>query len=312
MLGTPLLVSLLAAAAIGALVAGIYRLRASQDSLQQRMEDFVQWSPPTLEAIELQQPFVDRVVRPLLRGASALGARVLPQRSLDQTRRELLQAGSPGRLAAIDFLGLRLIVAVVLGGLSLLFTAARGLPILQLVVGGVVLTVVGSFLPRFWLQRLIKTRQHEISRALSDALDMLTICVDAGLAFELAMVKISEKWDNALAQEFSHVVGEVRMGVPRQDALRRMSDRTGVAEVGNFVAVLVQAHNLGISIAQVLHVQSDQMRTRRRQRAEELANQAPIKMVFPLVFLILPALFAVILGPAIPSFLEAFGAMGVK
>ena len=102
------------------------------------------------------------------------------------------------------------------------------------------------------------------------------------------------------------------MGVPRQDALRRMSDRTGVAEVGNFVAVLVQAHNLGISIAQVLHVQSDQMRTRRRQRAEELANQAPIKMVFPLVFLILPALFAVILGPAIPSFLEAFGAMGVK
>jgi tight adherence protein C len=276
------------------------------------MEDFVQWSPPSLESIELQQPFVERIVRPLLRGVSSLGARVLPQRSLEQTRRDLLQAGSPGRLAAIDFLGLRLIVAVIVGGLTLLFTAARGLPLLQLVLGGVVLAVVGSYLPRFWLKRLINTRQHEISRALSDALDMLTICVDAGLAFELAMVKISEKWDNALALEFSHCVGEVRMGVPRPDALRRMSDRTGVADVGNFVAVLVQAHQLGISIAQVLHIQADQLRVRRRQRAEELANQAPIKMVFPLVFLILPALFAVILGPAIPSFLEAFGAMSVK
>lgn len=312
LVGVPLFSALLMAAAVGALLTGVYWLRGKQDSLQQRMEEFVQWSPPSLETIELQQPFVDRVVRPFLRSVSSIAARVLPQHSLEQTRQELLQAGSPGRLAAIDFLGLRLIVAAMVGGLSVLFTAAQGLPLLQLASGGIALAAVGSFLPRFWLKRRIKTRQHEISRALSDALDMLTICVDAGLAFELAMVKISEKWDNALAQEFSHVVGEVRMGVPRQDALRRMADRTGVADVGNFVAVLVQAHQLGVSIAQVLHIQADQLRIRRRQRAEELANQAPIKMVFPLVFLILPALFVVILGPAIPSFLEAFGAMRVQ
>ncbi len=309
MLGVPLFSALLVAAAVGALVTGVYWLGARQDAIQQRMEDFVQWSPPTLESIELQQPFVDRVVRPFLRSVSSIAVRMLPQHSLEQIGRELLQAGSPGRLAAIDFMGLRLIVAVAVGGLSVLFTTARGLPIVQLALAGVALAALGSFLPQFWLKRRIPAPQHEINRALSDALDMLTICVDAGLAFELAMVKISEKWDNALSQEFSHVVGEVRMGVPRQDALRRMADRTGVSDVGNFVAVLVQAHQLGISIAQVLHIQADQLRTRRRQRAEELANQAPIKMVFPLVFLILPALFVVILGPAIPSFLEAFGFM---
>jgi tight adherence protein C len=309
MLGLPVLIALLTAVAVGALLAGVYQLQTSQDSLQQRMEDFIQWSPVSLEEIELQQPFGDRIVRPLLRQVSSVMGRVLPQRSLEQTRRDLLQAGSPGRLAAIDFLGLRLIVALMAGGLALFFTTTGGLPLQRILMASVVLAAVGSFLPRFWLKRRIKSRQHDISRALSDALDMLTICVDAGLAFELAMSNIGEKWDNALAQEFSRVVAEIRMGVPRQDALRRLADRTGVDDVGNFVAVLVQADQLGVSIAQVLHTQADQMRTRRRQRAEELANQAPIKMVFPLVFLELPALFAIILGPAIPSFLEALGAM---
>ena len=309
MLGLPLLIALLSAAATGALLTGVYRLRTSQESLQQRMQDFVRWSPVSLQEIELQQPFADRIVRPLLRRVSSMVGRVLPQQSLEQTRRDLLQAGSPGRLAAIDFMGLRVITSLVAGGLALFFAVTGGLPLRQVLLGGTALTIIGSLLPRFWLKRRIKSRQHDISRALSDALDMLTICVDAGLAFELAMSNIGEKWDNALAEEFSRVVAEIRMGVPRQDALRRMADRTGVDEVGNFIAVLVQADQLGVSIAQVLHTQADQMRVRRRQRAEELANQAPIKMVFPLVFFELPALFAVILGPAIPSFLEAFATM---
>jgi tight adherence protein C len=160
------------------------------------------------------------------------------------------------------------------------------------------------------VKRRIGSRQHDILRALPDALDMLTICVDAGLAFDLAMLKIGEKWDNTVAREFNRVVAEIRMGLTREDALRRMVERTGVVDIGNFVAVLIQADQLGVSIADVLHVQSSQMRVRRHQRAEELANQAPVKMVFPLVFLILPALFIMILGPALPRMADALSAMG--
>ena len=308
-MGLSLLAALLTALAVGAAMAGVHQLYAGQDSLQERIEDFIQRPVASLDEIELQQPFLDRVVRPLLRSVSSITGRVLPQRNLERTRRDLLLADSPWRLAAIDFLGLRLIAALTLGAMSLLFTATSGLPLLQLLLISAALTGLGSYLPSFWLKRCIKSRQHEISRALPDALDMLTICVDAGLAFDLAMLKIGEKWDNALAREFNRVVAEMRMGIPRQEALRRMVDRTDVADVGNFVAVLVQADQLGVSIAPVLHTQSDQLRTRRRQRAEELANQAPVKMVFPLVFLVLPALFAIILGPAIPSFLEAFTVM---
>jgi len=308
-LGLSLLAGLLTALAVGAVLAGVHQLRTGQNSLQERMEDFIQRPVASLEEIELQQPFLDRVVRPLLRRVSSVAGRLLPQRNLEQARRDLLLAGSPWRLAAIDFLGLRLIAALTLGAISLLFTATGGLPLPQLLLISMALTVLGSYLPSYWLKRRIKSRQHEISRALPDALDMLTICVGAGLAFDLAMLRIGEKWDNTLAQEFNRVVAEIRMGIQRQEALRRMADRTGVADVGNFVAVLVQADQLGVSIEQVLHTQSHQLRIRRRQRAEELANQAPIKMVFPLVFLILPALFAVILGPAIPAILEAFTAI---
>lgn len=309
MLGLSFLAALLAALAVGVVLAGAYQLSRGQGALPERMEDFIQRPAASLEEIELQQPFLDRVIRPLLRQVSSLAGRVLPQPNLEEIRRDLLLAGSPWRLAAIDFLGLRLIAALTLGGGGLFFGATSGLSLPQLLLTSMAVAGLGSLVPRFWLRRRIASRQHEISRALPDALDMLTICVGAGLAFDLAMIKISERWDNVLAQEFSRVVAETRMGIPRQEALRRMAERTGVADVGNFVAVLVQAEQLGISIEQVLHTQSGQLRIRRRQRAEELANQAPIKMVFPLVFLVLPALFAIILGPAIPVFLEAFAAM---
>jgi len=304
-----LLVSLLVTLAVGAMLAGAYQLRASRGTLQERIEDFIRRPRPSLEVVELQRPFVDRVVRPVLRRLSSVIGRVLPQRSLEQTRRDLLLAGGAWHLAAIDFLGLRLIAALVLGTATLSFTATRGGAFGRVLMTGIALAGLGSYLPRFWLKRRINTRQHEIRRALPEALDMLTICVGAGLAFDLAMLKIAEKWENSLAQEFNRVVAEMRMGIERREALRRMAERTGVPEVSNFVAVLVQADQLGVSIEQVLHAQSHQLRVRRRQRAEELANQAPIKMVFPLVFLIFPALFAIVLGPAIPALLEAFNTM---
>jgi tight adherence protein C len=162
--------------------------------------------------------------------------------------------------------------------------------------------LVGYFGPSLWLRRRIGRRQNEIARALPDALDMMTVGVEAGLAFETALVKVGEQWDNALTHELQRAVVEMRVGTPRNEALQRMADRVGVPELNTFIAVLIQSHQMGVSIAEVLHAQAALMRERRRQRAEELARQAGIKMVFPLVFCIFPALLVVILGPSIPVF----------
>jgi tight adherence protein C len=141
---------------------------------------------------------------------------------------------------------------------------------------------------------------------LPDALDRISICVDAGLGFEAAIQKVSAEWEGELASELRSVITEIRLGVPRVDALHHLAERTGVADVASFVAVLIQAEKLGVAIRDVLHSQSVRMRDRRRQRAEEAANQAPIKMLIPLTIFIFPAMFAVILGPAIPQIMDAF------
>jgi tight adherence protein C len=160
--------------------------------------------------------------------------------------------------------------------------------------------VLAFLLPDFWLGSRVRGRQRQIRRSLPDTLDMLTICVDAGAGLDSGMLKISEKWHNAIAAEFGKVVAEIRIGLTRREALQNLATRTNVPEVGSFVAVLVQAEQFGLSIASVLHTQSEQMRIRRSQRAEEEAHKVPIKLLFPLIFLIFPALLAVTLGPAVP------------
>jgi len=169
--------------------------------------------------------------------------------------------------------------------------------------------VVGFLVPRLWLRLAVGRRKHDILRALPDALDMLTIGVEAGLGFESAMVRVGQKWDNALTRVFRRAVGEMRLGAARDVALEHMAERSGVPELRTFIAVLVQSSQLGVSIAEVLHTQAAQMRVRRRQRAEELARQAGIKLIFPLAALILPALFVVILGPTLPAFQRFFATM---
>ena len=185
------------------------------------------------------------------------------------------------------------------------FTVLRE-PLFSALLFAVVGFLIGLYLPNFWLRSRISKRQKAITLALPDALDRMTICVDAGLGFEAAIQKIAAEWDNELAVEFRRLLGEIRLGVPRTDALHHLVERTNVAEIASFVAVLVQADKLGIAIRDVLHTQSLQMRVRRRQRAEEAANKAPIKMMIPLALFIFPAMFAVILGPAIPRVMSAF------
>ena len=168
---------------------------------------------------------------------------------------------------------------------------------------------LGYFLPLLWLNSITRRRQSELQRALPDGLDMLNICVGAGLGFDAALSRIGHQWKTALSDEFNRVVAEIRLGKTRRQALLDLARRTEVMELENFVATIVQADQLGVSIAKVLRTQAEQMRIFRRQRAEEQARQATIKLLFPLVFMIFPSMLAVLLGPAIPQVLDALGGL---
>ena len=290
-----------------ALFAGLACI--SQPGVVQRRLDQFGIAPRTLEELELQRPFEERILRPLIRSIARVVLSRTPQSTVEQIRRDLLVAGSPGGLDVRDFLGLKGLGALVFGG-GFILLFARNLPLLQGILMGVALTVLGFYAPNFWLGSRIKGRKKEVQRALPDALDLLTICVQAGLGFDAALHKVTEKWSNALSEEFGRALAEMRMGKSRREALRDLVTRTDVPDVATFVAALIQADQLGVSISNVLVTQAEHMRVKRRQRAEELAHQAPIKMIFPMVILILPALFVVILGPALPSLVSGLSSGG--
>lgn len=263
-----------------------------------------------LDNEELEKSFILRVVWPLISRILRLLGSLAPQRSIEKTREKIQAAGGVGGLRPLDFIGMRVLGLAIMGGGAVFLFASTGIAVLPLLRNAAIAAVVGFFLPLLWLQSKVSKRQHDILRALPDALDMLTIGVEAGLAFESALLRVGEKWKNPLTLEFRRTVSEMRMGIPRAMALKHMAERSGVHEVATFVSVLVQSDSLGVSITEVLHQQAAQMRVWRRQRVQELAQQASTKMVFPLVFLVLPSMFIVILGPSIPLILSTLFQMG--
>lgn len=267
-----------------------------------------------IEDVDMQRSFIVRAVVPTIKKVlHTLGA-LTPGRDVESLRRLLLRAGQPAGLSAPDVLGLQILLAVGVSGLVLFLMQVTNqlgqAPTLIVVRNVGIAALLGYILPRLWLRMRADRRQREISRTFSDALDLLSVSVEAGLAFDSALMRVCERWQNALTEEFQRAVMEMRVGTPRNVALQRMADRTGVQEVGTFVGVLIQSTEMGVSISQTLHSQAAQMRIRRRQRAEELARQASIKMIFALVFLIFPALLVVLLGPGIPAIFRALGTMG--
>jgi tight adherence protein C len=264
-----------------------------------RLEEFATRATPlTLEEIELSQPFTDRIVRPILQGLAGFVTRFTPARTVEATRLKLELAGRPHNWGTTEFFGVRAAAAILLAILLFLLMTVAGQPAIYRLGALVLGFMMGYLLPAMWLGGKIRRRQDEIVKALPDALDLLTICVEAGLGFDAAMAKVAEKWDNELSRAFGRVIQEIRLGKLRRDALREMDRSTGVPDITSFVAAVIQADQLGVSMAKVMRIQSEQMRIRRRQRAEEKAHQAPVKMLFPLVFLIFPAIYVVLLGPA--------------
>jgi tight adherence protein C len=292
---------LLALAVVVAVVLVVVGMRApeARDPIQARLEEFsAREEPLSLEELELSQGFYDRMVLPFFNSVGKISQRFTPQATLETTRRKLEMAGNPMRMDPSFFLTLRIILAVVFGGLIFLVFMVSGRNWGQGLGLTVLFLLLGFMFPDMWLSSKISRRQKGVFRAMPDALDLLTVCVEAGLGFDGAMAKVQEKWENELALEFGRVIQEIRLGKLRRDALRDLAERIGLAELTSFVAAVIQSEQLGVSLAKVLRIQSEQMRVRRRQMAEEEAHRAPIKMIFPIALLIFPSILIVLLGPA--------------
>ncbi len=263
----------------------------------------------SLEDIELQQPFVQRVVVPVVKKLGEISTRFTPQKLLQETTLKLELAGNPGRIDASTFLATRFVGAAIFGGLLLLISTLPTVnwPFARVVLVVGIFTALGFFFPQLWLQSRINGRQNEVRKAMPDALDLLTICVEAGLGFDAAMSKVSEKWENELSIMFGRAIREVQLGKTQREALRDMADRIGLPELTSFVAAVIQSQILGVSLAKVLRIQSDQMRVKRRQFAEELAHKAPVKMIIPMALLTFPSIMIILMAPAAFQIAGAFG-----
>lgn len=272
-----------------------------EQELQTRLDEFTQRGETVdLEKIELSLPFTERIIYPVARKLGEFAVHFTPQNAMQSTARKLELAGNPGKMDPTMFLSLQFIVALFFGGLLILVFTVGGssFPVgqrLLMIAGGFVL---GFLFPQMWLSSKIGRRQKEVRRALPDALDLLTICVEAGLGFDAAMAKVSEKWESELSLAFSRVIQEIQLGKIRREALRDMADRLGIPEMTSFVAAVIQSEQLGVSMAKVLRIQADQMRIRRRQHAEEEAHKAPVKMLIPMALLIFPSLMITLMTPA--------------
>ena len=279
------------------------------DPLQERLADFAsRGETATLEEIELSQPISERVILPAARKFGEFASRFTPQKALQDTAQKLELAGNPRGMEPTIFLAARFFAAFAIFGF-LLFVFSVGTidwPWSRkiLITGG--FSLFGFFVPNLLLQSRIDRRQKEIRKAMPDALDLLTICVEAGLGFDGAMGKVNEKWDNELSLAFGRVLREIQLGKLRREALRDMADRIGISEMTSFVAAIIQSEQLGVSMAKVLRIQADQMRLKRRQAAEEEAHKAPVKMLFPLIMFIFPSIFVILLGPAAIQMVETF------
>jgi tight adherence protein C len=302
-----ILISAMAGGSVLLLVFGFVRMRR-KPVLADRLNRYLGDERPNNEIfqeIELSRPFSDRVLMPLLRRLARLFSWMWPETRLRASQQLLLMAGSPGRIGTVEFLGLRLLCGIALFGLGVFYSYLAGFTIsfANVMMLGL-MAFCGFSLPKFWMSRRITQRQRDITNSLPDALDMLTITIEAGLSFESSLQEIMARWDNDLSREFARVLRDIGMGQNRRTSLNGLGERTGVPDILSFVTALNQADELGVSIGRVLKSQSEDMRVRRRQRAHELANQAPVKIMFPLVFLIFPAIFAVILGPAVPQLMS--------
>jgi tight adherence protein C len=277
---------------------------SSSSKLDRRLQDYVIKPAPTRLRFE-----EDRTIVPLFRGLGLFFSRLLPGGSIEDLDRQMGLAGNPLGLRGREFAGMR-VIFLLLGGFVayVIITRLDGVVSLIVAIGAAMLIF---YLPKLWLRSVVRGKQGKIRRHLPDALDMLSVCADAGLGFDQSLQRVSEGWEGPVAIEFIRVVNEMNMGETRASAMRSMAVRLNMPEVSSFVAVILQSYELGMSISETLHAQAGQMRIERRYWAQEQARKMPTKMLFPLMLLILPAMFAVIIGPTIPALREVLSSANI-
>jgi tight adherence protein C len=308
-------------AVIGLIVMGVILLGGlvlvgmgdedKSDPLEKRLAQYGDRDlPASLEEVELSMSTRERVIIPMYRGLARFTLQFTPENQIESIRHQIELAGKSQSMEPVMFFGQRIALTLAFGvGAFVLFFFFANLGVVKGVLATIGGALLGYYLPVLQLRGSISRRQDGIVKALPDALDLLTICVEAGLGFEQAMGKVYEKWDNDLSMAFGRVLQEIQLGKRRGEALRDMSRRMEVNDVTSFVAALVQAEQLGVSISKILRIQSDQMRVKRRQRAQEKAQQAPVKMMIPMVLLIFPSIWISLMGPSVIMLLES-GVLG--
>jgi len=291
---------------IGIIIAVLgTQMGSSLDPVQARLQQ-IAVRPRSLEELELQRPLSDRTLKPVIRGLSGLMTRFYPANTMRSLSLRLKRAAME-QTSAEFFLGVKGFAAILgaVGASAVVnLMTSDGTQTLFGAIGGL---VVGFMAPDFYLGNRASRRGQQILESLPDALDLLTISVEAGLGFDAALVKVTEKLKGPLSEEFKRAASEQRVGKSRQEALRGINERVEQKELGNFISAIIQADQLGVSMSKVLRIQSEQMRGERRQRAEEKAAKAPILIMLPTIGCIFPSLFIVILAPAALSAMSSCG-----
>ncbi|MGH7762060.1 MAG: type II secretion system F family protein [Candidatus Dormibacteraceae bacterium] len=302
-MSTTLLFALIAGFGVLMIFIGLARTpsRNTAEMVQQRLTAYggggTAAKPLTLEEVELQRPFNERFLRPSIERLGSLLSRSTPQKSRQNLMNRLDLAGRPGNLTPEDFAAVRIVAAAVMAAVGLgvgLLLANVVYLVISLVVGA----ILGFYLPVVWLKQKVDARRNDIQRGLPDAMDLLVIAVDAGLGFDAALARVTDKYKNALSDEFAKVLREVSLGRPRLEAMDEMGRSSGVEDLHNFIQAIIQSEQFGTGIGKILRIQADEMRRKRRQRAQEKAAQATLKMMLPMVGCIFPTLWIVLLGPA--------------
>jgi len=273
------------------------RSPSNADVVEGRLRVYETGLPVTIAEIELQQPFSERIVKPLIRRIGRLVEQTVPEKARQQIQLTLQLAGRPGGMSASDFIAVRYVLTAAFCALAILI----GLLVenrIVLALGAAIGAVIGLYGPLFWLRRRVKARRNQMQLDLPDVIDVLVVCVEAGLTFEAAIEQVVEKYDHALADEFGRVMQEVRLGRPRLEALNDMGQRTGVDELNNFVQAVIQSEQLGSGVGKILRIQSDEIRQKRMLMAQERGARASLKMLIPMLGCIFPTLWIILLGPA--------------
>ncbi len=266
-------------------------------------------SAPSVLKQEIEKPFAERVIAPLGERLVGLGRKVARADTASKIQYRLNIAGNPPAWDVNRILGLKVLALALFGGLGFLYLLGAGWSFYRVVFATGLVAAFGYVLPNVLLYNAGQKREKLMRNALPDAMDLLTISVEAGLGFDSAVSRVAKNGDGPLNQEFARLLQEMQLGVGRVDAMRAMAERTSLQDLKSFCSAMIQADSLGIPVARVLRIQSQEMRTKRRQRAEEKAQQVPVRIMIPLVLFILPCLFIVILGPAGIQMADTFSNM---